>query len=189
MKTTYLKMRMCLIILCCALLSACTSTLKIHTDFLPAGSLRLAQVVTIIKRAELITSKSKPTYDAIIASGIKDSDIVDGSVVIARVFCCGGVSAKADATVLFVPKGLSVSLLDVVEVRSGRSPKGGDTGLLNTVTRVIQRNEEKDAHCWWDPKDDRLWLRVLYCDWMPKEGWIKKTGFYQGWYKPAVSSP
>lgn len=169
------------------LMSGCSSTLKIHSDFIPAGSLRLAQVTVIANRAQIVT-EGKETYDAMIASGIKDSDIVDGSVVIARIYCCGGSNERVNALFLFVPQGLDVALGDIVEVRSGRPPKDGDTGVSNTVTRVVEKHGAADSKCWWDPKNDRLWARILYCSWMPDEGWIKQGGLFNAWYKPASKS-
>lgn len=170
------------------------STLRIHTDFIPAGSLRLGQVMYVVKRSDILTDQNKPTYEALIASGIKDSEIKDGSVVWARIFCCGGITKKyssevAGSLLFYVPQSLNVSLGDIVEVSSGSPPEKGDAGIINTVTRVVQKNSENYNKCWWDPKNDRLWLRVLYCDWMPREGWIKQTGSYPAWYKPAAASP
>jgi len=165
------------------LLMGCATTLRVHSDIskLPPGSLRLAQViVNDFKRADIV--EAKEVYEALIASEIKDSDIADGSVVVARIFCCGGINETYNATMLFVPPGINPSLEDIVEVRVGRGPEGGDAGLANVVTRVVQ----KDG-CWWDPKDDRLWLRILYCEWMPKEGWIKQGGISPAWHKPPTS--
>lgn len=157
---------------------------------IPAGSLRLAQVVEIANRDEIV--QLKELYEAIRASGFNDSEIVDGSVVVARIYCCGGLtentsSEKVNALILYVPKGLNISLGDIVEVKSGRPPEKGDAGMMNVVTRLVQKNGANYAPCWWDPKDDRLWLRVLYCDWMPKEGWIKQEGINPAWFKPATS--
>ncbi|QWV94482.1 hypothetical protein KP004_04660 [Geomonas oryzisoli] len=164
--------------------------LRIHMDFVPTGSLRLAQVTATGSREEVV--QAKDLYDAIIASGIKDSEIADGSVVLARIYCCGGMtkswsSEVVNSTMLYVPKGLSVALGDIVEVRVGHPPKKEEPGVLNVVTRVVQKADD-DGKCWWDPRDDRLWLRVLYCDWMPKEGWIKQGGINPVWYLPAGPS-
>ena len=178
---------------CCAsslslfLVSCQLPPLSIQSDFVRASSLRLAQVTALDKRDEII--QSKPLYDAIIASGIADTEIVDGSVVVARIYCCGGLTKnlspeKMYARLLYVPKGLSVAPGDIVEFRAGRFPERGDGGLLNRVTRVVQRNGPDNAACWWEPKDDRLRLRVLYCSWMLGEGWVKQEGDYPGWFKP-----
>lgn len=173
--------------------SGCATQLRIHSNFVPEGSLRLAQVVDLGKRADLI-AYSKETYDAILASGVSDAEIVDGSVVLARVYCCGGITPEASservsAITLFVPSSLKVEQGDMVELRAGREPKKGMAGSINTVTRVVQKYEAKEEHCWWDPKNDRLWLRVAYCDWMPAEGWVKQGGDHPAWYKPVTTSP
>ena len=172
------------------LMTGCSTSLRIHSDFVPAGSLRLAQVMQIGKRADIL--QGKKMYEAIIASGVKDSEVADGSVVAARIFCCGGISAnlsseRANAIMMFVPTGINVGSGDIVEVRSGRPPEKGDAGQLNIVTRVVQKYGDTEGKCWWDPKDDRLWLRVLYCDWMPAEGWIKQGGANPAWYRPPSS--
>lgn len=191
------KLSIGVIFICFTLLiSGCSpGLLRSHTGYVPENALRLAQVIQIIDRAVLLHDKSKETYEAIIASGIKDSDITDGSFVAARVYCCGGITIElssevANSLVVFVPKSLNVSLGDIIEIKSGRSPEKGDAGQVNTMTRVVQKYKEIDYNkCWWDPKNDRLWLRVLYCDWMPGDGWIKQTGTYPAWYKPAAASP
>lgn len=170
--------------------TGCSNNLQIHTDFVPPDSLRLAQVMVLGKRADIV--QAKPLFDAILAAGIPDGEIVDGSVVMARIFCCGGItdnmsSEKVNSVILFVPKDVKVGLGDIVEVRVGRPPKDGDAGKLHTVIRVVQQYGGNEKSCWWDPKDNRLWLRVLYCDWMPDEGWIKQGGTNPAWYKPASS--
>lgn len=169
------------------LITGCSAPLRIHSDFVPAGSLRLAQVMQIGNRADIV--QSKELYAAIIASGVQDSEVTDGSVVVARIYCCGGISAnlsseRANAIMMFVPRGIPVGLGDIVEVKSGRPPEKGDAGELHVVTRTVQKHGDKEGKCWWDPKDDRLWLRVLYCDWMPQEGWIKQEGVNPAWYRP-----
>jgi hypothetical protein len=177
------------------ILTSCSTPLRIQSDFVPVGSLRVAQVMAIAKRTEIV--QMKEVYNAIIASGVNDSEIVDGSVVVARVYCCGGISEDfssevVNARMLFIPRGLNVARGDMVEVRTGRPPKNEDAGLLNTVTRVVEKYEENKNiwNCWWDPKNDRLWLRVLYCNWMLKEGWVKQGGTYPAWFKaPAPDLP
>ena len=176
--------------------SACSTPLRIQSDIVPVGSLRVAEVVSIGTREDILKAEA---YKAIITAGVADSELVDGSIVMARVFCCGGLSEslseeRIHALMLLVPKGLKVMKGDLVEVKVGRPPEKGDGGILNTVTRVVQGYEERvqkskeySDTCWWDPKDNRLWLRVLYCNWMPKDGWIKQGGTYPAWYLPATS--
>ena len=58
------------------------------------------------------------------------------------------------------------------------------------MTRVLQSANQTNGPCWWDPKNEILWRRVIYCDWMPQEGWVNQEGFnkfYIGWYKPAAA--
>jgi hypothetical protein len=170
------------------LVSACSTPLRIQYDVIPAGSLRVAQVVAIAKRDEIVSLAE--LYKSIIAAGIDDSDVVDGSVVMVRIYCCGGISSTlspeyVESPMLYVPKDLGVEVGDFVEVKVGRSPEHGDSGLLNTVIRVVAKQEDNPESCWWDPKNPKLSLRVPYCEWMPKEGWIKQGGISPAWYKPA----
>ena len=175
------------IIILALILSACSSMPSyIQTDIVPAESLRVAQILDIAKRQDIIKLEA---YKSIIATGTPDSEVVDGSLAAARVYCCGGISQEFSSErvykiFLFVPKGLKIEVGDFVEVKVARSPTKGDNGSLNTVTRLAYRYPEKPQSCWWDPKDDRLWLRTIYCEWMPKEGWIKQEGLYPSWFKP-----
>jgi len=167
------------------IMTGCASSLPIHSDFaVPDDSLRLAQVVEIETRAVVV--QNKKVYEALIASGVGDSNITDDSIVVSRIYCCGGSSEKTLAIILYVPNGLNVALGDIVELRTGHPPERGEVGSLNTVTRVVQKHGDDGGNCWWDPKNDRLWLRILYCDWMPKEGWVKQGGLSPAWYRPPV---
>jgi hypothetical protein len=171
--------------------TGCSKNLRIQSDFVPNDSLRLAQVTAVGKRADIV--QAKPLYNAILAAGIPDTEVVDGSVVMARTYCCGGMTddlgpEKVSSVAVFVPKEVTVAQGDIVEVRVGRPPKNGDAGKVHLVTRVVQKYGGNEERCWWDPKDNRLWLRVLYCDWMPNEGWIKQGGTKPAWYKPAPSA-
>jgi hypothetical protein len=164
-----------------------TQPLRIQSDVVPAGSLRVAQVVLIAKREDVLKVEA---YKGILAAGVADSDLVDGSVVMARIYCCGGITQEMSAEhsnrrMLYVPKDLKVELADFVEVKVGRPPGNGDGGSLNTVTRVVAKQGDKPESCWWDPRDDKLWLRVPYCEWMSKEGWVKQGGISPAWYRPA----
>lgn len=167
------------------IMTGCSSSLPIHSDFaVPDDSLRLAQVVEIEKRS-LVVEKKK-LYEALIASGVGDTNIADGSIVVARIYCCGGSGEEALVIIVYVPNGVHVAVGDIVELRTGHPPERGEVGSLNTVTRVVQKHGDIGNNCWWEPKDNRLWLRVLYCDWMPKEGWVKQGGFSPAWYRPPV---
>jgi hypothetical protein len=170
-----------------SILAGCSPPPRIHSDFVPSGSLRVAQVMMIAQREDILKSDA---YKSIIAAGVADSDLVDGSVAMARIYCCGGMSKElssefANRRMLYVPKDIKVGLGDFVEVKVGRPPKNDDKGSLNTVTRVVAKYQDKPETCWWDPRDDRLWLRVTYCDWMEKEGWHKQGGVNPAWFKSA----
>ncbi len=169
-------------------LPACSTVPSyIQTDVVPADSLRVAQVVAIAKREDILKLEA---YKSIISSGVADSDVVDGSMVVARVYCCGGMSKELSSEYvsrifLYVKKDLTVGSGDFVEVRVGHPPVKGGQGSLNMITRVVYKYGDKSESCWWDPKNDKLWLRVTYCEWMTKEGWIKQHGLYPAWFKPA----
>ncbi len=175
------------------LVSGCGTAPKgagLYSDFVPTESLRVAQVFYVATRAELDHPREAEAYKAIRAAGIADSDLVDGSVVMARIYCCGGPSKQssaeyADARVLHVPKPIKLELGDFVEFRVGRQPENNDGGRLNTVTRVVAKQGDNPESCWWDPRNDKLWLRVAYCEWMSTEGWVKQGGMSPAWYKPA----
>lgn len=180
----YNSLLMVCILFLAMIITGCSTSLAINSDFVvPDNSLRLAQVMEIENRALVV--QSKKVYETIIASGVRDSNITDGSIVVARIYCCGGSAEKANAIILYVPNGINVALGDIVEVRIGHSPDKGAEGSINTITRVVQKSRDAEGNCWWDPKDDRLWLRVLYCDWMPKEGWRKQGGISPAWYRPS----
>jgi hypothetical protein len=110
-------------------------------------------------------------YRNLLAAGVKDSEIKDGSVAIGRAYCCGGEADKAFAFLFYVPEEMRVQRGDVVEVKSGPITKSGEIGTpVNTATRVVDKST-----CRWDPPD-RQYLRVLRCDWMEKEGWTQHKG-------------
>jgi len=160
---------------------------RVYEDFVPAGSLHLGQVMTAAKRDDIV--RIKPLYESVKTTGISDADIVDGTVVAVRIFCCGGITKESSSEIsnslfLYVAKDVEVGIGDIVEFRVGHVAAGGTPALINSVTRVAQKSGKDEGTCWWDPKNDRLWLRVLYCDWMPAEGWIKQGGVSPAWFKP-----
>jgi hypothetical protein len=167
------------------LLTACATTSRLHTAGVPPGSLRLGQVVLLATRQEILTlPELQDSRRALRASGIEEADLRDGSLALARVYCCGGYSEGGTAIKLYVPRGLDVQLGDVVEVRSGRAPSQGDPGAANVAVQTRQRGTT--GLCRWEPPDPRLRLRFLYCSWMPAEGWIEhKEAFGEMWMKPA----
>ena len=171
----------------CLLSTACTSVPRIYTDKLPPGSHRLAQVMVLGTRKELV--ETKDAHDILSRAGIPDAEIRDGSVVLARIYCCGGWAEKPTAPAIYVPPGINVERGDIVELRVGHPPKKGAPGELNTVIRVRQKADDQNGSCRWDPPNERLWMRILYADWMPQEGWVYKGGISKAWYKPPTNKP
>lgn len=68
--------------------------------------------------------------------------------------------------------------------------KEGDSGgaAPNTVTKIIEKAEATNKACRWVPDNPHLWSRVIYCGWMPNEGWIQQSGLYPLWVKPIGTS-
>jgi hypothetical protein len=165
---------------------------RAYEDYVPAGSLHLSQVIAVATRDQIV--KMKQLYEAVKTMQVDDADITDGRVVAARIFCCGGLTKESSSEVrnslfLYVPKGMDVGLGDIVELRVGHVAEGGQPALMNAITRVVQKSGNDDGACWWDPKNESLWQRVLYCEWMPKEGWIKQGGMGPAWFKPPGAEP
>src|SRR5262245_42105115 len=120
----------------------CASAPRIQVDRVPAGSLRLAQVIALGTREQVL--EDRKSYDLLLESGISDAEINGNCVGIGRVYCCGGLAEEPTATAFYVPPGIQVNSGDIVEVRIGYPPKKGEPGRLNTVTQVRQR--AKDTH-------------------------------------------
>lgn len=148
--------------------------------------MRLALVTDLASRQQI--GAAGPLREYLLASGIKDADLRDGSVGVGRVYCCG-----ADETVSFmmfyVPQGLGIEVGDVVEVKMGRNPSKDDRGAVTTAARVRQKRDDASGPCRWDPPTPPgLWMKVLYCDWMKQEGWVEERGPHHTWMKPASST-
>lgn len=164
--------------------------LRIHADFLPAGSLRLAQVKAFGHGDEV--SALPGTHKALLDAGIAEADLRGGGgLVIARVYCCGGPPEDGAAIMAYAPPGVTPTAGDVVEVRVGRPPRNkDDPGQVHVVTRVRHTAAEENRAWRWDPPLKTLWMRTIYADWMPSEGWMKQQKFGgDAWYKPATATP
>jgi len=158
-----------------ALLTACAATPPawLPPSGAPAGALTLAQVMIRVTRDTVLNSQ--PLSGVLLASGINQSEIRDGSIAAGRVICCGGPTEADTAMVFYVPEALPTEVGDIVEVKLGRVPeKAGDVGTVNRATRVVQKGTGSGGACRWEPPNPRLWGRVLYCDWMPSEGWVQE---------------
>ena len=167
----------------CLTASSFAATSRLHPPHKnQTGALRVTQVSQLASREQILRD---PNYTLLLASGLEDAELRDGSLGVGKTFCCG----KTDQGLMmyfYIPPDVEVDLGDVVEVRMGRKSKGKDAGELNTVTRVRVPFEEAQDVCRWDPPDDSLWRRVLYCDWMEEEGWVLFTkGMSKAWLKPA----
>ena len=184
-----LQLTVLLVMIClsCAIANAGTSRL-----YPPAksqtGALRLTQVVEIATREEILGLGVSLQH--LLASGLKDSDLKDGSLAIGRVYCCHPSTEEGTALWFYVPPEVPVKLGDIVEIRMGRESTKTDQGTVNTVTQVRQKQGAPDSQCSWDPPDDKLWRRLLYCAWMPAEGWTLDKGFWNTWLKrPSDAKP
>ena len=92
-------------------------------------------------------------------------------MVFGRVYCCGGKTEKAFVVAFYVPEEMRVQLGDLAEVKSGPGLRHGEIGTpVNTITRKVDKSA-----CRWDPPGSGL-QRVLYCDWMEREGWKRYQG-------------
>jgi len=163
-------------------MTSCATVSKLHPPISDeAGALRLAEVMQLITRQQIVTLGVH--YEHLLASGIKDADLGDRSLGLGRVYCCGGPSEMSNALAFYIPRGVSVEVGDIVEIRMGRQPGTTDPGVVNTVVRVRHKLYSQQP-CHWVPEKEGLWMRVLHCDWMEKEGWVERGGLWKTWLKP-----
>ena len=149
-----------------------------------AGALRLAQVMSTATREEIL--KLTVQREHLLASGLQDSDFQDGSLAMSRVYCCHPSTDEGTAMWFYVPPDKPVQPGDIVVVRMGReATKKDPSSKVNALIEVRQKKDAPESHCSWDPPKDFLWRRILYCDWMPAEGWTLKKGAHNTWLKPA----
>jgi hypothetical protein len=150
------------------------------------GALELAQVVVVATRADIL--KADVHYQFMLSTGIPDSELGDGRMVIVRLYCCGGSIEEETSLWVFVPPDISVERGDIVELRVGRVPGEGDAGVVNTVTAVRQKNADAvGGACRWEPDNPNLWMRVVYCEGMDRHGWLQRGFMRKLWYKPAAA--
>lgn len=181
------RSRLVLVIVCATLLPSlggCAPRFsKLHAVSVPPESLRLAQVASLIPRAQVLSAEF--VVRSLQASGISEADIDDGSIAGGRVECCSGPNEQETAIIFYVPKGIKAQVGDVVEIHSG-SP--GDlsnpSGPVNMLTRIREKQNDFGRQCRWDPPNPELRGRLLYCDWMQAEGWTLERGqLVQYWLK------
>jgi hypothetical protein len=148
-----------------------------------AGALRLAQVMQTATREEIL--KLTTQREHLLASGLQDSDFKDGSLAMGRVYCCHPSTDEGTAIWFYVPPDRPVKPGDIVEIRMGRESTKKDPGKVNVLVEIRQKKDLPESHCTWDPPNESLWRRVLYCDWMPAEGWTLKKGAHNTWLRRA----
>ena len=146
------------------------------------GGLRLTQIMAIATRDDIL--KSGETLQHLLASGLKDSDLKDGSVAMGRIYCCHLATEQGTAIWFYVPPEVQVSTGELVIVRMGRKATKKDPGVVNTAVEVREKKDTSNSQCSWSPQDEKMWTRVLYCTWMPAEGWKLNNGVHKTWIKP-----
>ena len=163
--------------------SACAKVQNIQWEYIPEDYLRLGQIVRLGTKTEI--EEAQKLYNLLLDSGVNKTEIRDGTVGLARIFCCGGPNEAKTALEIYIPSGINPEIGDIVEIKAGRPPKSDDIGKLNTVTIIRQKSDDKKGTCRWDPPDERLWVRVLRCDWMESEGWsYERHSMMSTWVKP-----
>lgn len=161
-----------LVVLALPLLHACAQNSRLYPNDAPENSLRLVEVQGLASRSDI--QNNRYIYEPLAAAGIQDAGTRDGSIGGGRVYCCGGKMDEAFFHYFFIPAEIEVEAGDIVEIRTGSLPKGG-VSSVNTIVRVVQRKDDPAGTCRWEPPDGH-YGRVLYCDWMPKTGWVKYKG-------------
>src|SRR5215831_1051779 len=147
------------------------------------GGLRLTQIMAVATRDDIL--KSGESLQHLLASGLKDSDLRDGSLAMGRIYCCHPSTEQGTAIWFYVPPDVPVNPGDLVIVRMGRKASKKDPGAVNTAIQVREKKDTPNSQCSWDPQDEKMWTRVLYCSWMPAEGWKLNNGLHKTWIKPA----
>lgn len=147
----------------------------------------LGEVEYVGTRAEIVASEVH--YKYLLSTGIADSEITDGRLVVVMFYCCGGKISQQQEVWAYAPPTLTVQQGDLVELRMGRVPQEVDPGQVNTVTAVRQKSADAaGGPCRWEPDNPGLWMRVVYCEGMEQQGWIQRTNSRKLWYRPAATA-
>ena len=148
------------------------------------GVLRLGQAVHVAARSEIIDSGRH--YEFLLSTGISDADLGEGRLIVVRVYCCGGRIEQDQALWAYVPPGSNVETGDFVELQMGRVPGKDDPGIVNKVTAVRQKNADAgNGPCRWEPDNPSLWMRIVYCEGIDRNGWLQRKGMRKMWFKQA----
>lgn len=164
--------------------TSCAATSRLHAQHVPEGSLRLGEVMALATRAEIL--ENELIYETLITTVAEDAELEDGTLIAARVFCCGGANEFETMIWAYAPLKAGIEVGDIAEIRSGRRVKEGQSakGMMpNVVTQVREKRGAASRHCVWKPEDPALWARSIYCDWMEDEGWTQQPGLWNVWIK------
>jgi hypothetical protein len=154
------------------LLQSCAGTSRLYPNEAPENSLRLVEVMALASKSDV--QNNRYIYEPLEAAGIQDAVSREGSIGGGRVYCCGGKMDEAFFHYFYIPPEIQIDIGDIVEIRCGSLPRGGKPNV-NTVTRVVEKKSDTSDICRWEPQD-KIYGRVLYCDWMPEQGWVKYKG-------------
>lgn len=184
LNSRYIKPGLSLFVAFAFALSGCAgSPSRFHASYLPPGSLTVAQVTSFATKTEIV---GIPTLVASLeVAGLNRDQIEDGMVADGRTFCCGGPSERDFSLWFYVPKSSSIAIGDVVEIKVGADVNKSEVmrARPNMLSRLVSKQNEVGNECRWVPEDPKLWTRVLYCDWMETEGWIKQEGIFNVWIR------
>jgi len=169
-------MRTAVLLLVLVVASPAVSAKKIK-PFNAEGAHRMLEVIYVASRENIV--EDEDFYRELLDLGIKDEDISDGSAASGMIYCCGGKISMESRFVFYVPPEIRVQVGDLVEIRLGK-----DYGVA-TAVQVRQAAGSSARTCRWDPEQEGLWMRVVFCDWMPKEGWVYNNKARNTWYKLA----
>ncbi len=143
--------------------------------------------MVVASRQDILATESH--YQFLLSAGIPDVQLGDGRLIVMRIYCCGGSIEEDQAIWVYVPPELTVGAGDIVEVRMGRVPAKTDPGVVNTVVMVRQKADQApNGPCFWQPDNPSLWMRIVYCDGIEKDGWVERKGLRKMWYKPAADA-
>jgi hypothetical protein len=152
-----------IICMACTMSSASTSRLYPPSDD-ETGGLRLVQDIQLATREEIL--KLGTQLEHLHASGVKDPDVKDGSVVMARIYCCHPSTDVGTAIWFYVPPGLQVLVGDLVVVQMGRKATKKDPGTVNVAVEVREHKDSLNSQCSWNPPDNTKVAKaaLLYLD-------------------------
>lgn len=169
------------------LATGCATQYKIHgTLGGKPGSHKVTEVVELGSKEQILYIDD--LYRPLLSAGINRADLRNGSVIAGRIYCCGGEGTveTLNNAIVYVPPTIEVQVNDILEYVEGHGPDAEGLSQLNVALKVRHRNGVKAGICRWEPDNPKLWLRVLKCPWMEDEGWVKGSGLYPVWFKPAA---